>query len=104
MKKMTTQHSGGVPGEKRWVPVGTQLAEHSSGMCESRDSRSSIRIEPARNIPLRTTNKPRLRNGYTLPQLFGRTAFHYFQSRIRLRRRKSCPLWIPVLKTQVAVH
>ena len=32
VKKLITQHSGGVPGEKRWVPGGTQLAQNPSGM------------------------------------------------------------------------
>jgi len=70
---MITQHSGGVSGEKRWVPLGTQLAENPSGMNESHDSHSSIRRAQARSSPLRTSNKPRLRNGHTLLPLRDRT-------------------------------
>jgi hypothetical protein len=86
---MTTQQSGGVPGEKRSAPVETEFAERSSGMNELRESRSSIHIAPARSTPLRKRNKSMHRNGCTLLLPRDRTASPYFQNRIQLYKSNS---------------
>jgi len=74
---VATPHSGEAPGETRLEQVGARLV-HNLGMNESGDSRSSIHRVPARNIPLRTKSKPRLRNGRTLLLRPDRTASPYF--------------------------
>lgn len=76
--KVATLHGGEAPGEMRLEQVGARLVHNFSGMNESRDSRSSIRIVPARSTPLRTKSKPRLRNGRTLLLRPDRTASPYF--------------------------
>src|SRR5258705_13716117 len=63
VEELATPHSGEAPGEMRLEQVGARLVHNFSGLNESRDSRSSIRKVPARNIPLRTKSKPRLRTG-----------------------------------------
>ena len=78
VEEVATPDSGDAPGEMRLEQVGAWLVHNFSGMNESRDSRSSIRIAPARSIPLRTKSKPRLRNGRTLLLRPGRTASPYF--------------------------
>ena len=74
MEEVATPHSGEAPGEMRLEQVGARLVYNFSGMNESRDSRSSIRIAPVRSIPWRTKSKPRLRNGRTLLPRPDRTA------------------------------
>ncbi len=54
MEEVVTPHSGEAKGEMRLEQVGARLVHNFSGMNESRDSRSSIRKVPARNIPFRT--------------------------------------------------
>jgi hypothetical protein len=78
VEEVATPHNGEAPGEMRLEQVGARLVHNFSGMNESRDSRSSIRIAPVRSIPLRTKSKPRLRNGRTLLLRHDRTASPYF--------------------------
>jgi hypothetical protein len=78
VEEVATPHSGEAQGEMRLEQVGARLVHNFSGMNESRDSRSSIRKVPARNIPFRTKSKPRLRNGRTLLLWPDRTASPYF--------------------------
>jgi len=78
VEEVATPHNGEAPGEMRLEQVGARLVHNFSGMNESRDRRSSIRIAPVRSIPLRTKSKPRLRNGRTLLLRHDRTACPYF--------------------------
>ena len=98
VEEAATPHSGEAQGEMRLEQVGASSARNASRMNGSRESRSSIRIAPVRNIPRRTRSKPKPRNGRTLPLLRDRTASRYFQSRIRLCKSRSYRFGFPSSK------